>query len=92
LKVLLSTILTVPPGFCIAGTSENLNVYGIGVSFGITMSSLRSSGGGIAVKKTASGKGVQRGNENANKGRYKAHVLEFDQKPANHRLGRNSLR
>lgn len=50
LKVLLSTILTVPPGFCIAGTSENLNVYGMGVSFGTTMSSFGSSGGGIAIK------------------------------------------
>jgi hypothetical protein len=55
LKVLLSTILTVPPGFCTAGTSENLNEYGIGESFGTTMSSLRSSGGGMAVK-FASGK------------------------------------
>jgi len=48
LKVLLSTILTVPPGFFIKGTSENLNEYGTGELFGITMSSLRSSGGGVA--------------------------------------------
>lgn len=50
LKVLLSMILTVPPGFCIAGTSENLNEYGIGELFGIAMSSRGSCGGGIAIK------------------------------------------
>ena len=52
LKVLLSTILTVPPGFCTAGMSENLNEYGTGELFGITMSSLTSSGGGIANKNS----------------------------------------
>lgn len=93
LKVLLSTILTVPPGFCIAGTSENLNEYGTGELFGITMSSLTLSGGGIANKNSCVRKTVsfQQRIRDTNKGRCTTHVVEFDQTPANHQVGQSFL-
>ena len=45
-----STILTVPPSSRVAFILESANVYGSGVSFGITTSSSALSGGGGAGK------------------------------------------